>query len=124
MRRCLIALMAAAPLVLAAGCGSHPAPSPASPAAATSAAPLTPLQKCQVTVMILLAKTVAATQQGYPDGIDLTQVMDQYGSNSAVFQTFAQSDGQVLLYVSENGPDGALHSVAGLVHDYCQQFGA
>ena len=74
--------------------------------------------------MVLLSQTVAAMENGYSGGIDVSQVMARYGAYSDVFQTFIQANSQVILYVDEHGPAGSLASVARLVRDDCQQYGA
>jgi hypothetical protein len=57
--------------------------STASSTAAAQAA-LTPAQSCAVTVEILLSKTVSAMEDGYQGGIDVNQIMDEYGETSPV----------------------------------------
>ncbi|HVD02710.1 MAG TPA: hypothetical protein VNF75_01005 [Candidatus Dormibacteraeota bacterium] len=116
-----IALVALA--LLAAGCATSQSHTVFA-AASSPTATFSPLERCQATVMLLLARTIQATQVGYSGGISQSQVMDEYGSDSAVFQTFEQANAQVLIYVAEYGPDGALKSAAGLVRSDCQQFGA
>jgi hypothetical protein len=114
-------LLAAA---LAAGCSSaHPQPAaqPASQAAAQAA--LTPAQRCAVTVEVLLSKTVSAMEDGYQGGIDVNQIMDEYGAQSAVFQAFAQLDGQVMGYVVQHGPGGSVASVGSQPQQLCQEYG-
>jgi hypothetical protein len=91
---------------------------------AAAQAPLTPAQRCAVTVLVLLNKTVSAMEDGYQGGIDVDQVMDEYGEQSAVFQAFAQLDGQVMGYVVQHGPAGSVVSLDSQPLQLCQEYGA
>ena len=97
--------------------------STASSTAAAQAA-LTPVQRCALTVEVLLSKTVSAMEDGYQEGIDVNQVMDEYGETSPVFQAFLHLDGPVITYVGQYGPDGSVASVGSQVQQLCQEYGA
>ena len=103
--------------------GNGASTTPSGSSAATQAA-LTPAQRCAVTVEVLLSKTVSAMEDGYQGGIDVNQVMDEYGEQSAVFQAFAQLDGQVMAYVVQHGPGGSVTSVGSQPQQLCQEYGA
>jgi hypothetical protein len=129
MNRAMIGVAVASLALLTAACSSAPAgPSPAAKRvearqnAFDHAHP--GLVNCQVTVLGLLQKTVTAMQAGYGGGIDINQVMAQYGDQSAVFQAFSELDGQVIAYVDEHGPAGSVGSVYGQARSLCAQYGA
>ena len=98
--------MAVVLVLLLAGCGLRPGAEGASTPHAVIQS-LSPAQHCEVTVLVLLGRTVTAVQADYPGGIDTTQVMTTHGEQSAVFQVFAQLDGQVIAWVDKHGALGA-----------------
>ncbi len=112
------ALITAA-LACAAGCsgGQHAAGSAARPSASLPAA-----LSCEAAVLRLLADSVTAAEDGYPDGLSPLSVMDRYGEQSAVFQVWSQFDGQVLAALEQAGPDGVLTPFVRQVARGCAQY--
>jgi hypothetical protein len=83
-----------------------------------------PCQHCEVTVLVLLTRSVTAMENGQAGGIDMNQVVAQYGDQSAVWQAFSQADGQVVADVEANGPAGVIGSIGPLMLAMCRQYGA
>jgi len=63
-------------------------------------------------------------EDGYQGGIDINQVMDEYGETSPVFQAFLHLDGQVITEVGLYGPGSAAASVGSQPQRLCQEYGA
>jgi hypothetical protein len=105
------------------GCVSqaHSASAPASPASAT----LTPAERCQASVGVLLSAALAAIERGYTDGLDMVAVEQRYGADSAVYRTFAgAAEGAMIGHIDERGTVGALASVGRPVRNECAYYTA
>ena len=105
-------------LACAAGCssGQHAAPRP------STTATVPPAVTCEATVLHLLAQSAQAVQDGYGGGLDPETVMERYGQESAIFQTWIALDGQVLAAQAEHGPDGLLTPFVPQVYRLCKQY--
>lgn len=109
-----------------AGCGVSGSSSAAGQDASASAAVAlskTPLGRCVGAVTRLLLQTQVAVDEGYSDGINLQQVMEQYGVDSAVWRSFYSLDAQELRYFIEHGTSGAPPQM-GQVGQECKANGA
>jgi hypothetical protein len=108
-------------LACAAGCSSGPrAATRPFPAPAAS---VPPAVTCEATVLHLLAQSAQAVQDGYGGGLDPDVVMNRYGQESAIFQTWIALDGQVLAAQAEHGPSGLLAPFVPQVIALCKQYG-
>jgi hypothetical protein len=83
-----------------------------------------PALSCEATVLHLLAQSAQAAQDGYGGGLDPNVVMNRYGEQSAIFQTWIALDGKVLAAQAEHGPDGLLTPFVSQVARLCKQYGA
>jgi hypothetical protein len=108
-------------LACAAGCssGQRAATRPSPALAAT----VPPAVTCEATVLHLLAQSAQAVQDGYGGGLDPDVVMNRYGQESAIFQTWIALDGQVLAAQAEHGPNGLLTPFISEVARLCAQYG-
>ncbi len=112
------------------GCGNSQAITPAGPAVRTSqpvqAASGTtpsPLDQCVAAVDQLLVQDLNAIDQGY-SGIDLSQVMAQYGATSPVFEVYSQLQGVLTENVYQSGAASALAPTERQTKPMCETYGA
>lgn len=91
--------------------------------AAPSAAPASPPDSCVAAVDQLLSEDLSAIEQGY-NGIDISQVMAQYGASSPVYETFSQLGAQLAMDAYQYGAGSALAPVERQVPPMCRQYGA
>lgn len=87
-----------------------------------SASPTDPVEQCVATVMDLAAQAVQAVRNGYKDGLDITSVMTQYGSNSTIFLVFTQVNPAVLDNIYSQGVDNGLAGIQARTQMDCEQM--
>jgi hypothetical protein len=108
-------------LVLAvAGCGSSAVAGTTSTPQA--AAPMTPVERCEASVDVLLSEALTAMQHGYSNGLNMVQVEQRYGAQSAVYLAFVDSEGLMIGNVDEHGMAGAVGNMTNTVRARCQGF--
>jgi hypothetical protein len=79
-------------------------------------------EQCVVAVMGLLARAEQAVQQGSTQGLDMDQLAARWGTQSAVFQTFAATQAVLIGDVVQHGPDGALTRIQPEVQARCAEL--
>jgi hypothetical protein len=72
----------------------------------------------------LLLRSEAAVDQGYSGGISTSQVMEQYGVKSGIWQAFFELDSQELAYFAENGTQAGKPPQLAQVSQMCSDYGA
>ena len=77
-------------MTLLAGCGSTGHPATVRPS--HTPGPITPVERRQASVDVLLAAALGAVEHGYANGLNMADVEQQYGGDSAVYRTFAGTD--------------------------------
>lgn len=131
MRAGRIALVAV--IAAVAGCSAgHPSAvqlgQGAAAAAVTASAPaapsLTQVQECTTVVTKLLEQSQQAVEDGYPGGISLQAVEEQYGVRSAVFQAFEMLDPAEIAYFAEYGTGGGDAPQVLQTQQECEQYEA
>lgn len=92
------------------------------PAPAVTATPMSSQERCVVAVMGYLAQVPDALAKGY-DGVDPSELIAQYGTESPEYRTFVVAQGMLITDISQHGSAGSLARIQPWVRKGCREGG-
>lgn len=118
----LIVIIAVVTALIVRGCIATEPPAPDPAPTAVSRTPVSPQEQCVLAVMYYLDQVPDAIANGY-DGVDPSELIAQYGTDSAEYRTFSYAQGLLISDIEQHGSAGSLARIQPWVRKGCREGG-